>query len=386
MGKRKRIEELYYLRAISAMGILLIHASANFATYSQFGSKAMYLSIFLNQFFRFGSPIFMMVSGLVLFYNYPSMDEFNIKNFYLKKVRYILIPYILWSTIYFLYPKLISNSSLELFMLKDLGKKILLGEAYSHLYFIFLIFQFYLVLPLLIKYLTKFMKSKPIKVLLSFFVLQASILVYSYYFKIYKDTGFINIINRYHWKTMFSWSFYFITGAIVGLHYDRVVDFIEKNIKEILPPYIIITIFYVGHVYYTILNIGNRDMYSRFGSVRPHTMVYALFTMPILLWITRRMVGKYNILKDFGTYSLGIYFAHPLVLGEVSRNLRKYFPNFIGYSRLSSLILICVLGIIISFGLVVIIGMWENRWLLIGRVPKYRLKILSKKDYVPTGK
>ncbi len=51
MAKRKRIKELYYIRAIAAMGILIIHATGGFAVNSEYGSKAMYLGIFLNQFF-----------------------------------------------------------------------------------------------------------------------------------------------------------------------------------------------------------------------------------------------------------------------------------------------------------------------------------------------
>ncbi len=51
MARRKEIKELYYIRAIAAMGILILHATAGFVTYSEFGSRAMYLAIFLNQFF-----------------------------------------------------------------------------------------------------------------------------------------------------------------------------------------------------------------------------------------------------------------------------------------------------------------------------------------------
>jgi len=172
MARRKEIKELYYIRAIAAMGILIIHASGSFAVYSEYGSKAMYLGIFLNQFFRFGSPIFMMVSGLVLFYNYRSIDEFDIKKFYKKKFKFILIPYIIWSTIYFIYTSYINGLSITGRRLIGLGRGILLGESFSHLYFIFLIFQFYIILPLLIKYLAKPMEEKPFRVFTLFFIFQ----------------------------------------------------------------------------------------------------------------------------------------------------------------------------------------------------------------------
>ena len=382
MARRKEIKELYYIRAIAAMGILIIHASGSFAVYSEYGSKAMYLGIFLNQFFRFGSPIFMMVSGLVLFYNYRSLDEFDIKKFYKKKFKFILIPYIIWSTIYFIYTSYINGLSITGRRLIGLGRGILLGESFSHLYFIFLIFQFYIILPLLIKYLAKPMEEKPFRVFTLFFIFQGMVLIYGYYFKNPNATGIIGMFNLYYWKTLFSWCFYFIAGGLIGIHYHETVKYIEENINKIFLGYIIVTIIYIGQVYMNIWANGGRDFYDRFGSIRPQTMIYAIFTMPVLIWLTRKMVGKFNGLKNFGTYSFGIYFSHPLILETLKRNLMGYFPNHIGFSRLSSIVLICGLGLVLTFVFVLLIGTLESRWILIGKVPKYKFKRLRKEEYV----
>lgn len=382
MARRKEIKELYYIRAIAAMGILIIHASGGFAVYSEYGSKAMYLGIFLNQFFRFGSPIFMMVSGLVLFYNYRSLDEFDIKKFYKKKFKFILLPYIIWSTIYFIYTSYINRLPITGRRLIGLGRGILLGESFSHLYFIFLIFQFYIILPLLIKYLVRPMEEKPFRVFTLFFIFQGMVLIYGYYFKNPNATGIIRTFNLYYWKTLFSWCFYFIAGGLIGIHYHETVECIEENINKIFLGYIIVTIIYIGQVYMNIWANGGRDFYDRFGSIRPQTMIYVIFTMPVLIWLTRKMIGKYNGLKNFGTYSFGIYFSHPLILETLKISLMGYFPNHIGFSRLSSIALICGLGLVLTFVFVLLIGTLESRWILIGKVPKYKFKRLRKEEYV----
>ena len=69
-----------------------------------------------------------------------------------------------------------------------------------------------------------------------------------------------------------------------------------------------------------------------------------------------------------------MYFAHPLILGEIKIKLLKYFPQIIGYSRLTSLVLIVALGVIVTYLLVLIIGSTNVRWLFIGRIPKYKWK------------
>jgi len=370
MEKRKQIEELYYIRAIAALGILIIHATGVFAVVSEFNSKAMYLGIFTNQFFRFGSPIFMMISGLVLFYNYRSIDEFNPKKFYSKKALYIVIPYIAWSVIYFGYRAYLGGVPFSIDQIILFLKEIIVGNSFPHLYFIVLILQFYLILPLLIKYLTKAMKENPIRLFMILLILQTAILIYGRYFRNFNATGVVGFFNKYYWKSIFGWFFYFLTGGILGFHYEKIVNFIEDKIKEIFIFYIITTCLYVGQVYYNVLSNGGRGYYDNFGSIRPETLIYAIATMPILIWITRKMVGRFNIVKTFGTYSLGIYFAHPIVLEEIKIKLFERYPGFFGYSRLSSLLVLVFLGLSITFLLVLLIATLKHRWVLLGKIPQ----------------
>lgn len=374
MGKRKHIDELYYIRAIAALGILIIHATGVFAVYSEFNSKAMYLGIFANQFFRFGSPIFMMISGLVLFYNYRSMEEFDAKGFYKKKLLYIVIPYIIWSIIYYIYRNrgggMIINSG-EIVLL---FKEILKGNSFSHLYFITLIVQFYIILPVFIKFLIKPMKENPITLFVVLFLLQALILIYGRYFRDFNATGLLGLFNVYYWKSIFGWFFYFLSGGILGIHYDKIVEFIDTNIKSIFLFYIISTCFYLGQVYYSVWKNAGREYYNNFGSIRPETLIYAICTMPILIWITRKMVGRFKLVKNFGTYSLGIYFAHPIILELIKLKVFGRYPNIFGYSRLTSMAVLVTLGISFTFIFVLMIGTLKYRWFLLGRIPQFKIR------------
>lgn len=383
MEKRKHIDELYYIRAIAALGILIIHATGTFALHSEFNSKAMYLGVIANQFFRFGSPIFMMISGLVLFYNYRSMDEFDPKGFYKKKLLYIVIPYILWSIIYFVYKDYYNATPFTFDRIRILVAEVLSGNVFSHLYFMVLILQFYIVLPLFIKILIKPMKENPIKLTLILFSLQAIILIYGRYFRNLNAKGIVRLFNIYYWKSIFGWFFYFLGGGILGIHYDKIVEFIETNIKPLFLFYIITICFYLGQVYYSIWKTGGRDYYDNFSSIRPETLIYAIATMPILIWMTRRMVGKLKTIKTFGTYSLGIYFAHPLILEEIKYKVFGRYPNIFGYSRLTSMFTLVSLGIVITFIFVLIIAIFKYRWLLLGRIPKFKIRKASTK--LPTN-
>ena len=379
--KRKTIEELVYIRAIAAFGIFMIHLSGSFALFSLYGSKAMHLGIFANQFFRFGTPIFMIVSGFVLFFNYRNFEEFDYMKFCTKKVKYILIPYILWSAFYYLLPRYRAISTMTSNNILEFMKIIALGNAYPHLYFIFLIFQFYLLYPLFLKLFIKVMEKKPLHFYFICLFIQSTILIYEFYFKTYGEGGALNFFNKFFWKTVFGWFYYFFTGGLIALHYNKITAFIEKNIAKIIPIYIISTILYLGEVYLDLWNANGRTNYERYGSIRPTTMVYATVTMVILIWIGRKIAGgnlKYKqIIRTCGVYSLGIYFAHPFVLEFIKAKLINGFPTFLGYSRISTLVLLVVIGWVCTVVSILLLSKIKWGIFIIGKVPQYQIPFIE---------
>ena len=316
-----------------------------------------------------------MISGLVIFYNYRSREGFDSRKFFKKKLTYILIPYLIWSIFYFFYDIYLYNNP---WTIGQLINKLLLGGAYSHLYFIFLIFQFYLLVPIFLRFLPENMEKRPWKVVGISFVCQLVVLVYGYYFKGMFSSNFMKVFDQIYWKTVFSWQFYFILGGTLGVHYKKVLNFIEKNIVKLFIVFILGTAFYVGQVYLDVLGSGNLDNYDKFGSIRPQTMVFAITTMPVLMYLSKIIVGKYKILENIGMYSFGIYFVHPLVLNEIRRKLFLR-PDLFGYGRISSLILVTGLGVVLTYVLVALIGMTRGRKVLIGNIPRYEIEILKRK-------
>lgn len=376
---RPRIDELVYIRAIAALGILIIHASGGFAVSSDYGTKAMYLGIFLNQFFRYGSPIFMMISGLVIFYNYRSREEFDFPRFIKKKARFILLPYIIWTVLYFIYNVRTYNIEITRDSLGILVRNILLGEGFPHLYFIFLIFQFYLLVPIFLRFLPEKMEKDPFKLIFISFSLQLAMALYGRYLKSPDASGFLGIFNQYYWKTPLSWHYYFLLGATIGVNYPRVIKFVDKHIRGIGLSFIGVTILYLGQVYYSIGKTGGRDVYSRFGSSRPETMVYASIGILVLIYISRRLVGRSKFLENLGTYSFGIYFIHPMVLEKLK--MRLFEISGFGYSRISSLFIFLVLGLGLTIAFVFLIACLDTRKLFLGNVPRMELKLDSKEEF-----
>lgn len=382
IDRKPHLYELYYIRAIAALGIFIIHGSGGFALYSPFNSKAMHIGILLNQFFRFGTPVFMIISGLVLFYNYSDKAKFNTVMFFKKKIIYVVIPYILWSVGYVLFRTYMYSLSVDKDMIITALRNLLNGKNFPHLYFIILIIQFYLLFPIMLRTIVKLMKNKPLKFLAALLIVQLSILCYGFYFTGQHTNTIISWIKSNYYMTLFGWFFYFLFGGTIALHYNRIVNGINSYIKIIIPLYVISTAVFIGEVYWNILRTGGRDYYEKFSSIRPINIFYSIMTLALLIWITTRIKEKaglgYRTLKFVGTYSFGVYFVHPMVLEYIKIRMFQYFPLVIGYGRVVSIIVVLVCGIAITLGLCYLIGLSTVRWLLLGKVPQTNSKAMLK--------
>ncbi len=374
--KKRWLNELPYIRGIAALGILIIHATGGFVVFSEFGSRAMNLGIFLNQFFRFGSPVFMMISGMVIFYNYRSKEDLDIGRFYRKKLRYIFIPYILWNLIYFFYGRGFDLSGQALV---SLFKDILLGSGHDHLYFIFLIFQFYILVPWFLTFLPKEMEERPYRLLVISFIFQFLVISYGRYFKLSTAEGFIGLFNRIYWKTALAWQYYFILGGTIGVHYFKVLDWVKENRKKVNLGFFIASALYVGQVYLAVYREASIGIYDKFGSLRPTTMVFASVSILYFLALTNKFVGRKRVLKDIGVYSFGIYFSHPLIL-EALRSFFFKFPSVFSYMRISSLVIFLISGLLLSLLIVFFLASLRSRKLIMGNVPKFTLARWRKEE------
>lgn len=90
-----------------------------------------------------------MLTGLVFFYNFyrKKLSGSLFKDYYKKRVLYIIVPYLFWAVFYEFYAHYTIGRELEI---SAIVSRILQRESYYRLHFIFIIAQFYLIFPLFI--------------------------------------------------------------------------------------------------------------------------------------------------------------------------------------------------------------------------------------------
>jgi surface polysaccharide O-acyltransferase-like enzyme len=144
------VYNLPLVRGICIAGVILIHVSAYFMTMNRF-SFLTCLLVALNSLARFAVPLFIVFSGFWLSLN--SRNE-HAGPFYGRTLRYLLIPYAAYSVLYTTLHVMRHLGSVR-GLSNEIGRlpyNLLTASAASHLWFVALIVQFYLLHPYLARW------------------------------------------------------------------------------------------------------------------------------------------------------------------------------------------------------------------------------------------
>lgn len=318
--KQQRLSQLDVFRALAILGVLHVHATS-FAAGEQALQSPYYLWINgINIFFKFGTPSFIFLSSFVLFYNYYGrpLTRSLVTHFYLRRLTYILLPYLLVSAGYYVVVALGTGQLSGMAVVSHLtsfGRKLLTGSAYAHLYFVFISIQFYILFPFLLFLLKRFkgLVKWAIPVGLA---LQWGFILWNKYELHIVEKGSLAI----------SYFAYYMMGAFVAVYFDSIKDWLQTPWKAmsgrrravlavwfaawLAAAFIHVQLWYAGR------RAGvwvNSLWYELAWNV--HTMLSAWVLLYFAFWLYRAAPAWLTaVLIRLGELSFAVYLIHPLVL------------------------------------------------------------------------
>ena len=270
-----------------------------------------FFSSFVRQLLNCAVPIFLALSGYFCGKKLLDAKENKIK-FWKKQIFKVYIPAIIWSVPYF-----IIAINIETISFKQIVKNIilLLVCGYSIYYFIALIIQFYLLLPLLQKYKSLMMT---ISIVISF--ISISLITYI------NTVEGANLSLILYAGPFVTWFMFFM----IGVYYSNKQSATPKFAVSIL---IIGLILEICETYWLNMNYG-----GGFG-IKTSSYIYSMGV--ILLILSPQLKSKYksnhinSIITYIGSISFGIYLIHCLVMMIISRFV--HFENWYLYWFISIL-------------------------------------------------
>lgn len=336
---KQRLDELTLFRAIACLSVLLVHISAVPFENPNIGEVTLEFFGFLNRAFKFTTPAFIFLSGLMQYYH-QWQGKFDYKKFMKKRFGPIFWPYLVAASGYFV---LLSLFGYYPFTPLEYVKRLFLGSANYHLYFVVIIMQFYVFMPIILKV---FEKWNAHAVLLG--SLAINLLSREYFIFPYSDRFFVNYL------------FFFMLGAYVVRYMEAFKAISVKKLIGSAVVYLSLSGFY-GYQFVTTTLSGAKWNYHLTSltwfafSTAAIGLIYSLS-----VWLMPKSSILRNGAQTISSASYWIYLLHPLVLYVSSKTweILGFASTTLGFAWN----IFWVFGSMIIFAMIypILLGYWKR--------------------------
>jgi surface polysaccharide O-acyltransferase-like enzyme len=304
---RQRLFYIDVLRSVAIIGVIIIHGLDQILRFSNdFTSITWWYANILNSSVRWVLPAFFMISGLLLL----SKDE-DVRAFLTKRLNRIIVPTLVWSGVYGLWVWMQYNHGLTL--KEHLISTFVHATPYYHLYFLFAIFGFYLLNPILAVFVRHSSQRRLAYAIATFLcVASVSNMSVSWFLGVYPGTRLMSLLQ---WVP-------FIGYYLAGFYFNAYpLTWPTKKIVSILLA--LITIAALGTYYLTsVYGHGPRGVlfqdYLSPGVIAVTLLTFALFSR---LKLQAFPSWLHTITKELAAASFGIYLLHLIVMETLGKIL-----------------------------------------------------------------
>ncbi|RCW45420.1 acyltransferase [Paenibacillus prosopidis] len=330
--KKERIEEVTLLRAFAFLAVTLQHCIAEYIYRPDILQSDSIMLAMLFHFTRFGTPTFVFLSGLILFYNYSG--KLHYRSFIRKRFGDIFVPFLCWTIIYWIAVEgVIGGKLMQPSAWLNIFLQLIKPTNGYHLWFILMIFQFYLLFPLFSRAVAAFRdrlhpdtEGKLIRRVawasLTLSLMYGALMWLSYYKMpgwAASAGGFWAGLITFRSNYFIMYTFYFLIGSVCAFGLSRFRTFVADAMGWTM------IVFIGAYIWlgYDVLRFSAERMNLQVSNyLKPSTFVIIVSQLLLLygfaLLLQRRKGAIYRILRFIGRYSFGGFLAHAFVLMLVS--------------------------------------------------------------------
>ena len=305
---------IQYFRAIAIIQVVTFHVVGVGAL----APNPLWITVVLRAFTSFCVPLFIFISGVVLFNKYN--DGFSLSTFYKKRLSSVVPPYLVWSSFYFVVIYVVPTVYTYVFhrptvlepnqSIMTLGRTYLvqLAVGYQHLWFVVILIQLYLLYPLLEKMYNRTVRQSSPIYILSFLLLA----------QIGYASLQIAFPASYLGELFLRFVFYFVFGFFIAQHYEAMKQRVAKvSSKSISLVVLASTIYYAVVYYYAVLSSPAPAYYTWLYVVTGP--FYCIFLILFYLRISTKWGEPDGFflrsLEKIGEDSFGIFLVHWFFVG-----------------------------------------------------------------------
>lgn len=258
---------------------------------------------------------FFFLTGLVVCYAQITHPRYLI-GFWKRRYWEIGVPYLAWTGIYLVFTLITVTASWN-----EVGAFLrhAVPLGYSQMYFVAVIFQFYLLFPLLLRLLRKTRHHR--SVMAASLVLALSFSLFErYHAQLAPASNITHAINSVLpiSRDFLTYQEFFIAGVLVALHLEDILDFVSRRYRQVL----IVTVgvgvlqvaWYAISVWTGSTIAQASDIYQPSATVWCFTAIAGLFAFS--WWWDQRMLHA-RATASLAALTGGVFFAHTLFINLI---------------------------------------------------------------------
>ncbi len=316
------------MRVIFIFGVLANHATTAVTTPMKTDSVPYIIMLASHLILHFTRMGFMFISGLVLFLQYYHRKNNSWPAFWVKRYKGSGIPYVLWNCIYTLFVAVAAQQTLTMTQWGQQVWQHLLHADGFYMYYLLVMFQLYLIFPLLVKLFKSLKTTRNHLWLLGISALVQLLFLFwaKYRFPYIDHTGWPYMFANYG-NFIGSYQFYFLGGAFVSIHYQETIAFLRKHHRAIYWLTALLAVGTQGLYQFNVKVLGLTRHYAELIH-QPYLFVYAtMMVLTVFLlsleYAKRRTRPHWQWFAKFvalsSKISFGIYLGQTVALTFVTK-------------------------------------------------------------------
>lgn len=313
-----------FLRAVSIIGVVIMHSSAYALTVDNvtLASYSWLIYSFMYNSFYWAVPIFFMISGALLL-SYEGTNS----NFFQKRMKRIGLPLVFWSIFYLAIYCTRNECSFEYII-----HAFITGKPFYHMWFLFCIAGLYLITPI-VKNVYDNISEKEKKKFWIIFVFWISFAELSRTYVLHDDA-----------YSIFEIFIYYLPYYLIGYEISKI------KITNISPLFYILTGSLLTVILINMsLNVifeKNHMLLIHTNYLNPVNFICAVSLFLVVNHYRNRMFFKNKMIKEISIASFGIYLIHPIFITLINKIIAVDFINNLPLVTMS---IYAILVILISY-------------------------------------